>query len=171
MNGEELETGPAIKWSPSTRDSPKDRRYPVENLPSDERVREEASSWAQLCPLIAATLGPLAVLLGIPSLTQPWHGIVLVPPLLPNGWSNFQTLPDPPLNVALAAVTLFCEVMGNVFLILRFSDFHAKATTWLSYGFWILKIILGVANYIQFGIAHPETEDIIYLEGYWVYHH
>jgi hypothetical protein len=198
MNGERFEVGgvqleqrEAIKWNPSTKDSNSPLRdvgpfgrsggadqsieftidRPDKHLRSDERerAREEASSWAQLSPLMAATLGPLAVLLGIPCLTQRWHGTVLDPPLLPNGWSNFEVLPDPPLNLVLAGITLFCEVMGNVFLVLRFSDFHAKVTTWMSYGFWILKIILGIANYIQFGIAHPQTEDIIYLEGYWVF--
>ena len=191
MNGERFQEGGvqpeglAIKWTRSTKDSSSEPRefgrngagrststmdLPDKHLHSDEheRAREEASSWAQLSPLMAATLGPLAVLLSIPSLTQRWHGTVLDPPLLPNGWSNFEALPDPPLNLALAGVTLFCEVMGNVLLVLRFSDFHARVTTWLSYGFWILKIILGIANYIQFGIAHPQKDDIIYLEGYWV---
>lgn len=182
MNGDfeesnaDPEKGQRIRWDPSTNSgNPGGRRrmslphkylHPKEH----ERVREEASSWAQLSPLMAATFGPLAVLLGIPSLTQRWHGTVLDPPLLSNGWSNFEALPDPPLNIVLAGVTLLCEVMGNLFLILRFSDFHVRITTWLSYGFWILKIMLAIANYIQFGIAHPQTHDIIYLEGYWVSH-
>jgi hypothetical protein len=133
-----------------------------------ELARAEAASWAQMSPLMAATLGPLSVLLGIPTLTQRWHGLVLDPPLLPNGISNFQELPDPPLNLALAGASLLCEVLGNALLVLRFSNFHTKITTWVSYGFWIAKIILGVANYIQFGITHPETDDIIYLAGFWV---
>jgi len=135
-----------------------------------ELARAEAASWAQMTPLMAATLGPLSVLLGIPTLTQRWHGYVLVPPLLPNGTSNFVELPDPPLNLALAGVSLFCEVVGNALLILRFSNFHTKITTWASYAFWIAKIILGITNYVQFGIAHPETDNIIYLQGFWVRH-
>src|SRR5579871_1757613 len=78
-----------------------------------ELARAEAASWAQMTPLIAATLGPLSVMLGIPTLTQRWRGQVLDPPLLPNGTSNFQTLPDPTLNLVLAGVSLFCEVAGN----------------------------------------------------------
>ena len=163
-----------IKWAEWTRDrgfvGRRNSGLPNKHLHSSEheRLREEASSWAQLSPLMAATLGPLAVLLGIPCLTQPWRGAVLDPPLLPNGWSNYEALPDPPLNLILAGITLFCEVMGNALLVLRFSDFHAQITTWLSYGFWILKIALGIANYILFGITNPQTDTIIYLEGYWV---
>jgi len=143
-----------------------------QNITSEaaELARAEAASWAQMTPLMAATLGPLSVLLGIPTLTQRWHGYVLIPPLLPNGTSNFVELPDPPLNLALAGVSLFCEVVGNALLILRFSNFHTKITTWASYAFWIAKIILGTTNYVQFGITHPETGNIIYLQGFWVHH-
>lgn len=135
-----------------------------------ELARAEAASWAQMTPLIAATLGPLSVLLGIPTLTQRWHGRVLDPPTKTNGVSNFEELPDPTVNLVLAGISLFCEVMGNGLLILRFSNFHTKVTTWVSYAFWWAKILLGVINYIQFGIAHPETDDIIYLQGFWVNH-
>jgi hypothetical protein len=133
-----------------------------------ELARAEAASWAQMTPLMAATLGPMSVLLGIPSLTQRWHGYLLIPPVLANGASNFVELPDPPLNLALAGVSVLCEVIGNALLILRFSNFHTKITTWASYAFWIAKVILGIANYVQFGIAHPETDNIIYLQGFWV---
>lgn len=145
-------------------------RLPHKHIHSEAHAvaRAEAASWAQMCPLMAATLGPLAVLLGIPSLTQRWHGLALDPPFLPNGFANYETLPDPPINLALAGVALFCEVMGNALLVLRFSNFHTKITTWLSYGFWIAKIVLGVSNYIQFGVAHPQTDGIIYLQGFWV---
>jgi len=167
--GDQLEK--ALKWITGTKYV--ERRtsdLPNKHVQSSEheRIREEASSWAQLSPLMAATLGPLAVLLGIPCLTQRWHGVVLDPPLLPNGWLNYEPLPDPPFTLVLAAITLFCELIGNVLLVLRFSDFHAQVTTWLSYGFWILKIVLGIANYTQFGIVHPQTDSIVYLEGYWV---
>lgn len=167
--GEQLEK--ALQWITGTKYVERRKpSLPDQHLRSVEydRIREEASSWAQLSPLIAATLGPLAVLLGIPCLTQPWQGVVMDPPALPNGWLNYEPLPDPPLNLVLAGITLFCEVMGNLLLVLRFSDFHAQITTWLSFGFWILKIVLGIANYIQFGIASPQTGTIIYLEGYWV---
>ena len=138
------------------------------HIGAHQHARAEAASWAQMCPLMAATLGPLAVLLGIPSLTQRWHGLLLDPPVLANGLSNYETLPDPTFNLALAGVSLFCEVMGNFLLVLRFSNFHTKVTTWLSYCFWIAKIVLGVINYIQFGITHPQTDEIIYLQGFWV---
>jgi hypothetical protein len=133
-----------------------------------ELARAEAASWAQMSPLMAATLGPLSVMLGIPTLTQRWRGQLLDPPVLENGVSNFVALPDPTLNLVLAGVSLFCEVAGNGLLILRFSNFHTKITTWVSYAFWIAKIVLGLSNYIQFGIMYPETDDIIYLEGFWV---
>jgi hypothetical protein len=136
---------------------------------ASELARAEAASWAQMSPLMAATLGPLSVLMGIPTLTQRWRGQLLDPPLLPNGVSNFVTLPDPGLNLALAGVSLFCEIAGNGLLILRFSNFHTKVTTWVSYLFWIAKIVLGMSNYIQFGITYPQTEDIIYLQGFWVF--
>jgi len=133
-----------------------------------ELARAEAASWAQMTPLLAATFGPLSVLLGIPTLTQRWHGIVLDPRILPGGRSNFIELPDPPLNLILGGVSLFCEVMGNTLLVLRFSNFHTRITTWVSYVFWMLKILFGIANYVEFGIMHPQTNDIIYLQGFWV---
>jgi hypothetical protein len=149
--------GPAIPWAHS-----------IFHFKSAELARTEAASWAQMSPLMAATLGPLAVLLGIPSLTQRWRGQLLVSSGSDSGLSNYVSLPDPTLNLILAGICLFCEVAGNGMLILRFSNFHTKITTWVSYAFWIMKIVLGIANYIQFGIAHPQSEDIIYLEGFWV---
>lgn len=134
-----------------------------------ELGRTEAASWAQMTPLMAAIFGPLSILLGIPSLTQRWRGQLLDPPVLSNGVSNVLSLPDPTLELALSAISLFVEVLANTLLVLRFSNFHTKWTTWISYWFWIAKIILDIANYIQFSIRHPETEEIIYLEGYWVY--
>lgn len=133
-----------------------------------ELARAEAASWAQMCPLMAATLGPLSVLLGIPTLTQRWRGQLLDPPVLSSGISNVVELPDPTLSIVLAGVALFCEVAGNGLLILRFSNFHTRITTWVSYAFWIAKIALGIANYIQFALNYPQTQDIIYLEGFWV---
>jgi hypothetical protein len=163
----------ALKWitgSKSVKRPKVSKDLPHKHVHSSEheRIREDASSWAQLSPLIAATLGPLSILLGIPCLTQRWHGVVLDPQLLPNGWLNYQPLADPPLTIVLGSIMLVCEVTGNILLILRFSDFYVRATTWLSYGFWILKIVLGIANYVQFGIAHPQIDGIVYLEGYWV---
>lgn len=144
------------------------KKLPHKSTEAHAIARADAASWAQLTPLIAATLGPLAVLLGIPSLTQRWHGQVLDPPVLADGSSNFIELPDPVLNLALAGVVLFCEVLGNFLLVLRFSNFHSKLMTWGSYLFWVAKIVIGLINYIQFGVTHPETGDIIYLEGFWV---
>jgi hypothetical protein len=130
-------------------------------------ARAEAASWAQMTPLIAATLGPMAALLGIPSLTQKLHGQIITDPS--DGSTTIVELVYPSLNLALSAVVMFFEVLGNLFLVLRFSNFHSKLMTWLSYIFWVAKSIVGIANYIQFGIAHPETEDIVYLQGFWVF--
>jgi hypothetical protein len=129
-------------------------------------ARAEAASWAQMTPLIAATLGPMAVLLGIPSLTQSLDGRIVVDPS--DGSITIVDLPYPHINLALSIVTTVLEALGNLFLILRFSNFHSKLMTWLSYGFWWAKSIVGIANYIQFGIVHPETDDVVYLQGFWV---
>ena len=141
---------------------------PTHPSESSELARAEAASWAQMTPLMAATLGPLSVILGIPTLSQRWHGMLLDPSVLPTGASNFVELPDQVLSLYLAGISLFCEVAGNGFLILRFSNFHTKTTTWLSYGFWIAKIVVCVANYIQFGLSYPQSDVIVYLEGFWV---
>ena len=143
-------------------------KLPHRSTEAHALARAEASSWAQMTPLIAATLGPMAVLLGIPSLTQHWSGHVLNPPGLPDGTPNYTTLPDPSINLILAIITLGCEVLGNVLLIMRFSNFHARATTWGSYVFWIGKVFVGVVNCIQFGISNPEIGNVIYLQGFWV---
>jgi hypothetical protein len=131
-------------------------------------ARAEAASWAQMTPLIAATLGPMAALLGVPSLTQKLHGQIINDPF--DGSTTIVELAYPTINLVLSAVVMFFEVLGNLFLVLRFSNFHSKLMTWLSYICWVAKSIVGVANYIQFGIAHPETEDIVYLQGFWVSH-
>ena len=108
------------------------------------------------------------MLLGIPSLTQRWRGQILDPPYLPNGAGNYLEFPDPKINIILAAVSVFCEFAGNLCLVLRFSNYHSKAMTWLSYGLWIAKIGIGIGNYVSFGVANPQTEDIVYLQGFWV---
>jgi hypothetical protein len=142
------------------------KKLPHRSTQAHALARAEAASWAQMTPLIAATLGPLAFLLGIPSLSQPWSGVLLDPPTLAMGASNFTPLPDPALNLGLAAVSIVCEASGNALLILRFSNFHTRLTTWLSYGFWIAKMCFGLANMIEFGVTHPDT--VIYLQGFWV---
>lgn len=129
-------------------------------------ARAEAASWAQMTPLIAATLGPLAVLLGIPSLTQKLHAEIIYNS---DGTITLIEQPYPHLNLALSIVVTILETLGNFFLILRFSNFHSRLMTWLSYGFWCAKSVVGIANYIQFGLAHPETVDVVYLQGFWVY--
>src|SRR5205814_6451559 len=78
-----------------------------------ELRRTEAASWAQMTPLMAAIFGPLSILLGIPSLTQRWHGKLLDPPVLSNGASNFLSLPDPTLELVLSAISLFVEILAN----------------------------------------------------------
>ena len=133
-----------------------------------EIVRREAASWAQMTPLMAAIFGPLSILLGIPSLTQRWHGRVLDPPVLAGGISNFDSMPDPVLELVLSGVSLLFEVLANTLLVLRFSNIHGKLMTWISYFLWISKLVLDMANYIQFGLRYPETGDIIYLQGFWV---
>jgi hypothetical protein len=138
---------------------------------SEERelARTEAASWAQMTPLIAAILGPLSILLGIPSLTQRWRGRLLDPPVNSNGVSNFESLPDPALELALSGVSLLFEVLANSLLILRFSNFKAKPMTWISYFLWIAKLVLDIANYIQFGLRFSENTEVIYLQGFWVF--
>lgn len=141
------------------------RNLPHRSSDAHAVARAEAASWAQMTPLIAATLGPLAVLLGIPSLTQRLHGQIIV---ASDGSSTIVELPYPTINLGLSVLVTLLETLGNLFLILRFSNFHTKLMTWMSYGFWVAKSIVGMANYIQFGIVHPETEDIVYLQGFWV---
>jgi hypothetical protein len=128
-------------------------------------ARAEAASWAQMTPLIAATLGPLAVLLGIPSLTQKLHALIVYNS---DGSVTLIEQPYPHINLMLSIAVTILETFGNLFLILRFSNYHSKLMTWLSYGFWCAKSVIGIANYIQFGLAHPETVDIVYLQGFWV---
>lgn len=140
----------------------------ISEVEARELARTEAASWAQMTPLMAAIFGPLSILLGIPSLTQRWHGKVLDSAHVENGVSNIMPLPDPALELALSAISLVFEILANTFLVLRFSNFYTKSMTWISYCFWIAKLILDIANYIQFGISHPETEEIIYLQGFWV---
>src|SRR5271156_3110031 len=73
-------------------------------------ARAEAASWAQMTPLIAATLGPLAVLLGIPSLTQSLDGQIVVDPS--DGSVAVVDLPYPGINLALSIVTTVLEALG-----------------------------------------------------------
>ena len=144
------------------------KKLPDRSTDAHALARAEAASWAQMTPLIAATFGPLAVLLGIPSLTQHWSGTLLNPAVLPTGESNYVALPDPQLNLALEIVVVICEFFGNVLLVMRFSNFHTKATTWGSYVCWWLKVIFGLANLIEFGVKNPQSTTVIYLQGYWV---
>ncbi|BFZ56060.1 Potassium channel [Savitreella phatthalungensis] len=122
--------------------------------------KRRIDTWSYLSPLIACILGPLAILMGIPALTQRWRGVVVDGVVL-------STLPDPTLNIALAAVTLAFEVFANCVLMLRFYNFHIQVTTRLSLLFWVAKVILALGNYIQFVIKYPQR-NFIYLEGFWI---
>ena len=73
-------------------------------------ARAEAASWAQMTPLIAATFGPLAVLLGIPSLTQRLHAQMIVNPS--DGSSTLIELPYPTINLAFCCCDVFVKFWG-----------------------------------------------------------
>src|SRR6266496_6187813 len=72
-------SGKSQNFHPYGRGGVGRRSSQVEQVTSEaaEAARAEAASWAQMTPLLAATFGPLSVLLGIPTLTQRWHGTVL----------------------------------------------------------------------------------------------
>ena len=137
-------------------------------------------SWVHYTALVSAFLGPFAVLLSVPSLTQSckgfdiwltrsdWRGNYLEPKYLANGVQNFTPLPNEPLTVALASVAFVLAVVANFVLLLEFSNFHAKVTSYVSFACFLSTVSIALANIISFGLTYPQGGGVLYLEGFWV---
>ncbi|BEJ16499.1 hypothetical protein CspHIS471_0511040 [Cutaneotrichosporon sp. HIS471] len=118
--------------------------------PSDFR------NFARFAPLVSAILAPLSTLLDIPALTQHWFYI------------NDFGVQDPPACVALSAVGLAFNVVGNILLVLRFSSPYrnSKAVSRSLYC-WIAKTIIAIINIGYFGALGKKNPHFTFDEGYW----
>ncbi|GAO51244.1 hypothetical protein G7K_5352-t1 [Saitoella complicata NRRL Y-17804] len=138
----------------------------VEVIKDDTGFRSTLESLGQLAPVVGMLLGPMSILLAIPSLTQRWRARLI------NGDEVFQ--PDPGINIVLSSISLFFDVMGNACLLVRFIRGRVSTKIWgmmikVCLICWSSKIIINIINYIIFSVRHPEVPgEIIYLQGYWV---
>ncbi|PWN51899.1 voltage-gated potassium channel [Violaceomyces palustris] len=122
------------------------------------KAHPQLSWFLYTAPLGAALVAPLATLLDIPALTQPWYSF------------NGQNLPDPPTSLILSAVGLGCNVLANALLILRFHPRAARFWEWttiFSTIFWISKTAIAVANLTVFGILTRNGDGYAYNNGFW----
>ncbi|KAJ5160139.1 uncharacterized protein N7482_007143 [Penicillium canariense] len=86
---------------------------------------DEPQSWwiaSTAIPLVAATAGPLANVMSIVALVMPWRSKIISRDVGPAGNWVQEGYGDPHWVTALNAVSLFCGVVGNIFLLLNFTQ-------------------------------------------------
>ncbi|OQE44449.1 hypothetical protein PENCOP_c002G06697 [Penicillium coprophilum] len=106
-----------------------DRLSPWEWIRSQIHLRppedDEPQSWwvaSTAIPLIAATTGPLANVMSIAALIMPWRSEILSHDDGPAGNYIQKGYPDPRWDTVLNAVSLFCGLVGNMFLLFNFTQ-------------------------------------------------
>ncbi|KAK0460167.1 uncharacterized protein EV420DRAFT_1673234 [Desarmillaria tabescens] len=125
LNGPLQETAMNFSNTPREEESQeKNLEYIRENLRLDEEDAKKASVlstrwWAAAIgiPMIAGTFGPVANLMSICALVQPWR--VMIPP--GGTEANGERIPDPSWLLVLNSVSLACSLSANLFLSFNFA--------------------------------------------------
>ncbi|KAJ5656242.1 hypothetical protein N7507_008192 [Penicillium longicatenatum] len=123
-----MQNGPPQHESP-TGDQQDGKASLWDNFTSQFHMRppedDEPQSWwiaSTAIPLVAAAAGPLANVMSIVALVMPWRSHITSRTTSPAGNWYQEGYADPHWITALNAVSLFCGVVGNIFLLLNFTQ-------------------------------------------------
>ncbi|KAJ6071539.1 hypothetical protein N7499_009553 [Penicillium canescens] len=133
---------------------------------------DEPQTWwiaSTTIPLIAAATGPLANVMSIVALIQPWRNDIISKTLGRAGNYLEEGYPDPPWAIALNAVSLFCGVVGNIFLLFNFTQVirYIVALPVTIILWFIATGILGGITAAMSVYAPPVGPDQVYSQGFW----
>ncbi|KAJ5122156.1 hypothetical protein N7448_003288 [Penicillium atrosanguineum] len=165
--------------------------YPLHQTPTDDRAARP-SAWERFCslfhmrppeddepqswwiastaiPLVAAAAGPLANVMSIVALVMPWRSRIISNNDGPAGNIMQAGYPDPHWITAMNAVSLFCGVVGNVFLLFNFTTtIRYIIALPVTIVLWFLATgILGGLTASLSIYSPPIAPDHIYSQGYW----
>ncbi|KAJ5952071.1 Ion transport 2 [Penicillium vulpinum] len=133
---------------------------------------DEPQSWwiaSTAIPLIAATTGPLANIMSVTALVMPWRTRVLSIHNGPGGNPIQEGYPDPHWATILNAISLFCGIVGNVFLLFNFTHviryIIALPVTIISW-FMAAGILCGITTATSI-YAPPVGIDRVYSQAFW----
>ncbi|KAJ5413051.1 hypothetical protein N7465_005356 [Penicillium sp. CMV-2018d] len=132
---------------------------------------DEPQSWwiaSTAIPLVAATTGPLANVMSIVALVMPWRSKILSTDSAA-GTSIQEGYPDPRWDTVLNAVSLFCGIVGNAFLLFNFTQivrYIIALPVTIILWFIAAGILSGItiATHIY---APPVGIDRVYSQAYW----
>ncbi|CAI7670770.1 unnamed protein product [Penicillium crustosum] len=157
-------------------DENSDRLSPWEWIRGQFHMRpsedDEPQSWwiaSTAIPLVAATTGPLANVMSIVALVMPWRSKILPNQYSAAGTSIQEGYADPHWDTVLNAVSLFCGIVGNAFLLFNFTQivrYIIALPVTIILWFIAAGILSGItiATHIY---APPVGIDRVYSQGYW----
>ncbi|KAJ9486877.1 hypothetical protein VN97_g6451 [Penicillium thymicola] len=157
-------------------DENSDRLSPWEWIRGQFHMRpskdDEPQSWwiaSTAIPLVAATTGPLANVMSIVALVMPWRSKILSNEYNAAGISVQEGYPDPRWDTVLNAVSLFCGIVGNAFLLFNFTQivrYIIALPVTIILWFIAAGILSGItiATHIY---APPVGIDRVYSQAYW----
>ncbi|KAJ5246622.1 hypothetical protein N7468_001605 [Penicillium chermesinum] len=133
---------------------------------------DEPQSWwiaSTAIPLVAAAAGPLANVMSIVALVMPWRSRIISRSTGPAGNWVQEGYDDPHWSTGMNAASLVCGVVGNIFLLLNFTQavryIIALPVTII---LWFLApAILCAATASLHIYAPPVGPDDVYSQAYW----
>ncbi|KAJ5757600.1 uncharacterized protein N7511_006294 [Penicillium nucicola] len=133
---------------------------------------DEPQSWwiaSTAIPLVAAATGPLANVMSIVALVQPWRNDIISKTDGPAGNWQEEGYPDPRWTTALNAVSLVCGIVGNVFLLFNFTHvirYIIALPVTIILWFIATGILCGITA--AMGVyAPPVPPEHVYSQAFW----
>ncbi|KAK4870663.1 hypothetical protein LT330_005011 [Penicillium expansum] len=133
---------------------------------------DEPQSWwiaSTAIPLVAATTGPLANVMSIVALVVPWRSKILSYEESAAGTFIQEGYPDPRWATVLNAVSLFCGIVGNAFLLFNFTQivrYIIALPVTIILWFMAAGILCGITIATDI-YAPPVGIDRVYSQAYW----
>ncbi|OQD86573.1 hypothetical protein PENANT_c007G07378 [Penicillium antarcticum] len=133
---------------------------------------DEPQSWwiaSTAIPLIAAATGPLANVMSIVALVQPWRNDIISKTESRAGNWLQEGYPDPHWITASNAVSLVCGIVGNVFLLFNFTQvirYIIALPVTIILWFIATGILCGITTSLSI-YAPPIGPDHVYSQPYW----
>ncbi|KGO77616.1 Ion transport 2 [Penicillium italicum] len=133
---------------------------------------DEPQSWwvaSTAIPLVAATTGPLTNVMSVVALVMPWRSKILPNAETAAGTSIQEGYPDPHWATVLNAVSLFCGIVGNAFLLFNFTQivrYIIALPVTIFLWFTAAGILCGITIAMDV-YAPPVGIDRVYSQAYW----